>query len=618
MEKITLAQIVKSNDIQDIEKHLAYSFVVAQNINISKNKFLKKYFDGFVPNDTLLSQIKLLGHTTIGEISVDMELLIPGEDRKVNGAFFTPSYIVDYILEYIAPNAKAKIVDASCGSGAFLLGTIRYMKKKHNKSIADIVRQNVYGADILDYNINRCKLLIILYAMSEQENVEPEEINLTCTDSLSHKWNDKFDAVVGNPPYVKFQDMDDATREFLLNNYETTKFGTYNLYFAFFELGLRLLNEDGKLGYITPNNYFTSLAGESLREFFQRKRSIYGIVDFNATKVFEVQTYTAITFLNNKKNDFIEYSRIADEQMPEQYLWCTEFTNNWYDDLATKKWRLLCGDERENIHKIETVGEPIGNLFNICVGIATLKDDVYFIQPIREEDNCYVVNKKGTEYLIEKSITRTLVKISDNKCQADIEANQRRIIFPYIDVKGKAQLMPEEQMESSYPNCYKYLLSVKDILAGRGKGKHVYTPFYAYGRTQGLNRTGVKLLTPTFSKHPRFLLDKNFDGFFTNGYGVYLRPQEGLFHNPITEESNLDVIQKILNSVVMDYYVTKTSVAIEGGYPCYQKNFIEKFTIPEFTDKEITSLKATNDLDEIDRFLISKYQINLPLPNRCS
>ena len=68
----------------------------------------------------------------------------------------------------------------------------------------------------------------------------------------------------------------------------------------------------------------------------------------------------------------------------------------------------------------------------------------------------------------------------------------------------------------------------------------------------------------------------------------------------------------------MDYYVTKTSVAIEGGYPCYQKNFIEKFTIPEFTDKEITSLKATNDLDEIDRFLISKYQINLPLPNRCS
>ena len=134
MEKITLAQIVKSNDIQDIEKHLAYSFVVAQNINISKNKFLKKYFDGFVPNDTLLSQIKLLGHTTIGEISVDMELLIPGEDRKVNGAFFTPSYIVDYILEYIAPNAKAKIVDASCGSGAFLLGTIRYMKKKHNKS----------------------------------------------------------------------------------------------------------------------------------------------------------------------------------------------------------------------------------------------------------------------------------------------------------------------------------------------------------------------------------------------------------------------------------------------------------------------------------------------------
>lgn len=68
-------------------------------------------------------------------------------------------------------------------------------------------------------------------------------------------------------------------------------------------------------------------------------------------------------------------------------------------------------------------------------------------------------------------------------------------------------------MASEYPKCYEYFLYVKEILRGRGKGKHVYTPFYAYGRTQGLNRTGVKLLTPTFSKKPRFLLDNNPQGF---------------------------------------------------------------------------------------------------------
>lgn len=618
MEKTTLTQILKLNDIQDIEKHLAYSFIAFHNIDISKHKFLKQYFEGFVVNDVLLSQIKQLGHITLSEISVDMELLIPASDRKVNGAFFTPSYIVDFILESISPDATAKIIDPSCGSGAFLIGAIRYMKKKYNKTISDIVRDNIYGSDILEYNINRCKLLITLYALSEEENIEPEDIHLTCTDSLAHKWEMKFDAVVGNPPYVKFQDMDDTTREFLLKNYDTTKFGTYNLYFAFFELGLSLLNESGKLGYITPNNYFTSLAGENLRIYFQNTQSVYSIVDFGATKVFDVQTYTAITFLNKEKNSFIEYSRIGENQTPEAYLWCLEFTNNFYRDLNTKKWRLLCGNERGNIHNIETIGEPIGALFNICVGIATLKDEVYFINPIAEQGDCYIIEKGEFKYKIEKAITRTLVKISDHKSQYDIEANQRRIIFPYAYVDGKAHPIAEKDMAKQYPNCYNYLLSVKTILAGRGKGKHEYSPFYAYGRTQGLNRTGVKLLTPTFSKHPRFLLDKNHDGFFTNGYGVYLRVQKNIFNNPITNESNLDVIQKVLNSAVMDYYVTKTSVAIEGGYPCYQKNFIEKFTIPMFTEDEITALKSMTDLDEIDQFLISKYQINLPLPNRCS
>jgi hypothetical protein len=65
----------------------------------------------------------------------------------------------------------------------------------------------------------------------------------------------------------------------------------------------------------------------------------------------------------------------------------------------------------------------------------------------------------------------------------------------------------------------------------------------------------------------------------------------------------------------MHYYISKTSVAIEGGYPCYQKNFIEKFTIPEFTESEIELLRSLNDKDEIDGFLIEKYHLNLPVPN---
>jgi hypothetical protein len=127
-------------------------------------------------------------------------------------------------------------------------------------------------------------------------------------------------------------------------------------------------------------------------------------------------------------------------------------------------------------------------------------------------------------------------------------------------------------------------------------------------------------LNPTFSQHPRFLLVEEEDAYFTNGYGLFFKEQEtnGLFSdfiNPITKIENIDVVQKILNSYIMDYYISRTSVAIEGGYPCYQKNFIEKFTIPELSEDEIRNLRELNSTSEIDNFLINKYQLNVLVGN---
>ncbi|MDE5787578.1 MAG: SAM-dependent methyltransferase [Bacteroidaceae bacterium] len=618
MDTTKLNQLTKDFSIEEIEKHIVFDYLTDNNINFINSQYVNNYLDGFKPKDNLLRGIASIGISSIEEMASVMELLIPFEDKKVNGAFFTPAYIADYIIKTISPAYDAKIIDPSCGSGAFLLAIVRYYIKTYNKGVADCIRENVYGADILSYNIHRSELLLTILALSHNEIIEISDINLICCDSLKQTWQQKFDAVLGNPPYVKFQDMDDDTRKFLLSKFKTTQFGTYNLYFAFFELGIQLLKETGKLGYITPNNYFTSLAGECLRSFFQNEQYLYQIVDFNATKVFNVQTYTAISFINKVKNPVIRYDRIKNGSTPQKFLKTVNYTENPYSSLSDKKWRLLCGAERENIAKIESCGESIGNLFNICVGIATLKDEVYFFVPLTEDSGYYYTTRDNLVFAIEKELTRPVVKISDMKTAEDIEHNQRRIIFPYVYVNGKATTIIEDTMASKYPKCYEYFLYVKDILKSRGKGKQTFTPFYAYGRTQGLNRTGVKLLTPTFSKSPRFLFDKNPQGLFTNGYGVYLKERvHSLFDcNPISQEDNLDVIQKILNSFVMEYYVDKTSVAIEGGYPCYQKNFIERFSIPELTEHEINILRSMEAPFQIDEFLVSKYQLNLDIPNR--
>ena len=566
--QINISTLLKRFSIEEIEKQLIYNYIIVNNLDYTQSAFLVEYFNNYIASESLSKSIEELNHYSFEDITNDMELLIPVKDRKTNGAFFTPSYIVDYIIETVNPQYNNKVIDLSCGSGAFILGLLKYYVSNHKKTVIQCIKDNIYGVDILDYNIKRCKLLIVLFGLIHNEIVVEEDINIHVADSLKKKWEMKFDVVVGNPPYVKFQDLDENVRDYLLNNWETTKLGTYNLYFAFFELGLKVLKENGKLGYITPNNYFTSLSGEYLRAFFQSKKCVYKIIDFSCTKVFDVQTYTAITFLNKKYNEGIEYDKIEEGEKTATFLKNIKTTVNLYSDLSIKKWRLLCDEERKNIYAIENSGDTLNSLFNICVGIATLKDDAYTFIPLKEKNGLYYVIENGVEYTIEIKATRPLVKISEMKCQKDIENNQKRIIFPYrIGKDNKPLLIDETEFEKKFPKCYEYLLTKKNILENRGKGNHVYKPFYAYGRTQTLNKKGVKILTPTFSQYPRFLIDNHSEGLFTNGYGIYPDKQRNasLFSlNPIAQEENFDVVQKILNSSIMDYYVKKTSVSIEG------------------------------------------------------
>lgn len=620
---MTLTELIGKYNVDDIEKGIVSNYLKVNAVAKSDHPYFKSYLNSFSPSIEFCSDIESLRHTSLADLAVDLELLIPAEDRETNGAFFTPQIIVDFIIQSIHPAEKAKVIDISCGSGAFLLGILRYYKNTYGKTISEIVSENLFGVDLLDYNVRRSKILIMLFGLSCGEVVKESSIKVECDNSLTRNWKYEYDAVIGNPPYVKFQDMRDETRDLLLSKYETTSFGTFNLYFAFFEIGHRLLKSNGTLGYITPNNYFTSLSGESLRKYFQDNNLVTRIVDFNSTKVFDVQTYTAITFLTKTRQTSIEYARIKHGQSVGDFLDSASYTTNPYSELNIKKWRLLCDNERAVISRVESAGDSIGKLFNIAVGIATLKDEAFFILPYKEDKDFYYCNNKySSSFAVEKSVTRPLVKISTIKEPNDLLLNQRRIIFPYIIKNGAASAISEADMKKRFPKCYEYLVSVREVLKQRGKGKHEYSPFFAYGRTQGLNKHGIKVYTPTFSQYPRFIFDDNRDSLFTNGYALFYNESDngdfGLFapeHAPITYEENHDVLIKILNSGLMHFYVSRTSVSIEGGYPCYQKNFIEKFTIPEISVKDINQLRALSSQEEIDAFLLNLYQINFPAPN---
>jgi adenine-specific DNA-methyltransferase len=615
IKKTILSELIETHEITSLEQHLVSAYLSHNNIDFVKSTALCAYFQDFDQNPKLSFYTSSLPINSIKELENYLELLIPLGDRKLNGAFFTPDYIIDFIIHEIQPKESDKNLDPSCGCGAFLIGLVDYYKRTFNKSVKDIVKENIYGSDILAYNIQRAKLLLTIYALQLGEILEDEDFNLFHQDSLKANWSMQFDNIVGNPPYVKFQDLSDENRAYLVDNWTTVEGGTFNLYFAFFELGYKLLKRTGQLGYITPNNYFTSLAGEAIRKYFQQKKCVSRIIDFSHKKVFDAQTYTALTFLNKRENDAILFDRIKEGYTPDTFLAKANGSPNYLKDLNYKKWRLLKTDEQATIKAIENKGTPIGKLFDICVGIATLKDEVFFVECIEKDDFYIKTTEKGI-FLIEKEATKPVYKISDFKSQNDVENNTRRIIFPYTVKQGVANAISEEEFKHKFPKCYHYLCTEKADLLARDKGKVKFEPFFAWGRTQGLTKSGKKILSPTFSQFPRFLVVEESDAFFTNGYGIFFREEQkgDLFAetvNPITKVENIDVVQKILNSHWMHYYVSKTSVSIEGGYPCYQKNFIEKFTIPELSEEDIKTLRFMSDKQEIDEFLGEKYQIKV-------
>ena len=622
MDKLKINRLIRKFEILDIEKHLIYLYLKFNNLDYFKSPLLRKFFEDFIPNKDMLQKCSALDIKDLKTLEKYLELLIPRNDRKLNGAFFTPTYIVNFIIKETSPTGNEKCLDPSCGSGAFLIGLVEYFKAEYNKPVKNILQENIFGADILDYNVRRAKVLLAIMGLMHNEIIEEGDFNIKHIDSLKYAWNEKFDVIVGNPPYVRYQDLNDENRNYLSNYWETINNGTFNLYFAFFELGHKLLKETGRLGYITPNNYFTSLAGLPLRQYFHRNKCLKRIIDFSHKKVFDAQTYTAISFLNKHENDAVLYDRIQESQVFSEFLANINGSPNYFTELNVKKWRLLKSREQENIKIIENIGTPLYQLFDITVGIATLKDEVFFVDSSTEENGLFIKNSSKGTFFIEKEITRPVYKISNIKDQKDIENNTLRIITPYKLARKNAIPIPEKEFKITYPNCYDYLLSEKENLKNRDKGKAIFEPFYVWGRTQGINRRGKKIINPTFSKHPRFLFVPEEDAYFTNGYGMFFKNNsKGLFEeldHPISKEENAILALKILNSVIMEYYVNTTSVSIQGGYPCYQKNFIEKFTIPNFTEREIEILNNLTDKHEIDSFLINKYQLNISVPKRFS
>lgn len=529
------------------------------------------------------------------------EALLEKDRVAENGIVFTPRYIADYIARTTIPaalpeDALPSVIDPGCGCGIFLVSAAEVLHRKLPLSYVDIFNRCVCGVDIDPDNVRRCKMILRLFVRTKGEDDALLAPRVFCADSLKTDWRElfgveAFDCVIGNPPYVNTHDMPKETAAFLKENFRTTKEGVYNIFYAFIERAMDFLAPGGKLGYIVPNNFLTIKAAKELRRYLAEYQYLESMIDFADNMAFKpVRTYNCVIRLSKQPRTVFTYKVLEKTEDLEGALKRIRFSRMNTARLDANGWKLTDRATRSNLDRIE--GQPYSIRPLVRTGIATLRDGVYMVDYDGEN---YYKDVNGKRYVVESALVKGLYKIPELKNASDISQCRRHIIFPYQKGESGFEIIEEEKLKEAAPRTYRYLLARREELDKRDKGACKPAAWYAYGRTQGLNRYGRKLLFPTFASRPRFTLVEDEYALFCNGYAVF----EG-------GDLTLALLARILNSQVMHYYVSNTSYAIEGGYFCYQKKYIEKFTIPRFTDGEIAGMERM-DAKQLDQFLFEKY-----------
>jgi adenine-specific DNA-methyltransferase len=557
------------------------------------------------------------------------ELIVSPSDKKVNGAIYTPDNIKSYIINEVTKNSGANlseslVCDVACGCGGFLYSYAQFLHKESGILYETIFKDLIYGVDIALYSIERSAITLSLLAIKEGEDAD-FQFNLKEGNSLDFDWRNEFtkvgerngfDFVLGNPPYVCAKNISSESR-LLLEKWPVSLSGNPDLYIPFFQVGLEALNERGVLGYITVNSFTRSMNGRKLREYFHEKSFGISIVDFGGEQVFKGRTtYTCICIIERQPKTFIRYCLSSSMQLPD--INPKSFTHIPYKALLDKQgWSLSSTSIQSVLHNLRTSGIPLAQVADIRGGFATLKNSIFLFKVLEENITHFKLKTKSNKvYWIEKGICRDAVKANSLKKEEDIVGYSEKIIFPYKYqelpqpptlftesklINRRVVPLQEDELIRLYPGAYKYLNDHREDLSMRDKGgAKNYSNWYIFGRAQGLDVQGYKLLFPHISDRPYFVYTENKDILFYNGFSIVS-----------WSSRTLKILQKILNSELFWFFVKHTSKPYSGDYFGLGKNYIKDFSIPSLSISEEDFLLNCSNSEEITAFLADKYSVPL-------
>jgi hypothetical protein len=579
------------------------------------------------------------------------------EVRKAGGVYYTPTYIVDYIvknsvgklLEGRTPKEVASLnfLDPACGSGSFLLGAYQYLLDWHLKWYSEhepekwakaktpaifqaqgggwrlttaekkhILLNNIHGVDIDPQAVEVTKLSLSLKVLEgeSQESIGAQlglfkeralpdlGRNIQCGNSLigpdyyegrmftdekeryrvnAFNWQAAFpqvfiaggfDAVIGNPPYVRQEGLGDVKRYF--HSHYKTFCPTADLYVNFVEKGLKILKNTGLFGMIISNKWIRAAYGEPLRSFITSEVSLLEVVDLAGLPVFEGATVrTMILICSPLPNKSAFYQYLAPPSLQKfqtiangddlQKLVMIDSVKLRVSDLKPESWAFINIDSNDLLTKFHNNSLPIPDYIQgkPYRGIITGLNEAYVIdKPTR--DKLISADPKSADIIKPMLAGRDVRRYS--KDYAD-----RYLIWSYIGI-------PIE----NYPAIFSHLKLFQAQLQKRwDKGKN----WWELRACDYYDRfSSPKIIYPDISTNCRFYLDQ--EGYFSTNT-TYFIPVSDLY------------LLGVLNSQIAQFYFSKVCAGLEGGGTTYLRFFgqyIENFPVHTVNYADPTE-KAAHD-----------------------
>lgn len=596
------------------------------------------------------------------------------EVRKAGGVYYTPTYIVDYIVEntvgkllaWRTPESAStlKIVDPACGSGSFLLGAYQRLLDWHldwygandpqkwrggakpriyqgqrgewaltTTEKKRILLNNIHGVDIDPQAVEVTKLSLSLKVL-EGENQETIGAqlglfkeralpdlghNIQCGNSLigpdytegrqlsllddeerarvnAFDWRAAFpevfaqggfDAVIGNPPYVR-QETLGIQKEYFQKHYKTYA-GTADLYTYFIEKGVNLLRPGGYFSYIVANKWMRANYGKPLRQWL-KQQEIEEIVDFGDLPVFErATTYPCVLSVRSGKKQSDNFTAVNVKTLDFQDLQVHVNENEFSvqkSRLSDEGWALADGQVAALLEKIKSKGIPLGEYVKgkIYRGILTGLNEAFVID--RQTRERFINEDPKCEELIVPFLAGRDIKRYEQP-----KSDKFLILIP----KGWTRQNSNNARDSwgwfkqNYPSMAAHLgLFEKKAQQRQDKGEY-WWELRACDYYDEFKKP--KIMLPDISFRGNFLFDQ--DGKYFSVNTTYIIPVCDLY------------LLGLLNSKLISYYYRQISSSYRGGYLRFIFQYLVSIPIPQFDSPSSDNINPKKNIsDLVERLLV--------------